>query len=285
MPVKLLLTNWGLPHPGMREMQIPPFPRKFENPDLGNLLMTRLSQKVVLWPDQAIPLAGYMCYPNKPTAREELLGTLKRWSEGSETVPPHLGRIQHEWLRVADVLHHFSDLIDGQHQKRRGGPSIGKAIALVEGKAKSRGTKAAKLWQRWKQYKDVAHLATAAVLICAETRTRFAGQSFAPFGLSSDQLCPFQMAMMMPDLVLAVALDFQQGGLNHIPHARIEPILKTLWRIPEGINVAPFPAPARTVTGADLGILNARRAGNRGTANQHETAPVSDQPPQPTSLS
>jgi hypothetical protein len=51
-------------------------------------------------------------------------------------------------------------------------------------------------WQRWKQYKDVAHLATAAVLICAETRTRFAGQSFAPFGLSSDQLCPFQMAMM-----------------------------------------------------------------------------------------
>ena len=57
----------------MREMQIPPFPRKFENPDLGNLLMTRLSQKVVLWPDQAIPLAGYMCYPNELTAREELL--------------------------------------------------------------------------------------------------------------------------------------------------------------------------------------------------------------------
>jgi hypothetical protein len=61
----------------MREMAIPPFPRKFENPDLGNLLRTRLSQKVVLWPDQAIPLAGYMCYPNEPAAREELLGTLK----------------------------------------------------------------------------------------------------------------------------------------------------------------------------------------------------------------
>jgi hypothetical protein len=175
----------------MREMAIPPFPRKFENPDLGNLLRTRLSQKVVLWPDQAIPLAGYICHPNDPAAREELLGTLKSWSDGSETVPPHLGRIQHEWLRVADVLHHCTDLIDGQHQKKRGGPSIGKAIALVEGKAKRRGTGAANLWKRWKRYKDVAHLATAAVLICGEARTRSAGQSFGPFGLSSDQLGPF----------------------------------------------------------------------------------------------
>src|SRR4029077_11419912 len=104
-------------------------------------------------------------------------------------------------------------------------------------------------------------------------RTRSAGQSFGPFGLSSDQLGPFQMAMMMPDLVLAVALDFQQRGLNHIPHTRTEPILnpETLWRIPEGINVAPLPPPTRTVTGADIGLLNARRAGNRGRANQHES--------------
>jgi hypothetical protein len=41
--------------------------------------------KVVLWPDQAIPLAGYICHPNDPAAREELLGTLKSWSDGSET--------------------------------------------------------------------------------------------------------------------------------------------------------------------------------------------------------
>jgi hypothetical protein len=45
-------------------------------------------------------------------------------------------------------------------------------------------------------------------LICGEARTRSAGQPFGPFGLSSDQLCPFQMAMIMPDLVLAVSLDF-----------------------------------------------------------------------------
>jgi hypothetical protein len=32
-----------------------------------------------------------------------------------------------------------------------------------------------------------------------------------------------------------------------------------LWRIPEGINVAPLPPPTRTVTGADIGLLNARR--------------------------
>ncbi len=42
----------------MREMEIPPFPRKFDNPDLGDFLRQRLSQTSVLWPEQAIPLVG-----------------------------------------------------------------------------------------------------------------------------------------------------------------------------------------------------------------------------------
>ena len=86
------------------------------------------------------------------------------------------------------LSHCYCDLIDGQHQERRGGPSIGKAITLVEAKAKSRGTGAATLWEYWKTYKDVAHLVTAAVLICADARRGALNQPFGPSGLSLDQV-------------------------------------------------------------------------------------------------
>src|SRR5260370_11891711 len=130
----------------MRMMEIPRFPRKFEKPDLENLVRRRLSQTIVLWPEQAIPLVGYMGWPNDPAARGEALRILRSWRDGSKTVPPRLRRIQHEWLRVADVFHTYCDLMDGQHQARRGGPGIGKAITLSAANAASRRTAAASLW-------------------------------------------------------------------------------------------------------------------------------------------
>jgi hypothetical protein len=258
-------------------MEIPPFPRKFDNADLAYLLRARLSQTIVLWPGQAIPLVGYMGWPNDSARREESEQLVRSWFKGSQSVPPRLGRIQHEWLRVADIFHHYWDLVDGQHQKRRGGASIGKAITLVEANAKGRGTGAATLWQLWNIYKDVAHLVTAATLICADARNRSRNEPFGPVGLSVDQFGPFQMTMLMPDLVLAVALEFEQRGLSHVPHARTEPILnpETLWRIPDNINVVSLPPPTRTVRSQDKVILSARRAGNRGRANPRETTPVS----------
>jgi hypothetical protein len=261
----------------MRVMEIAPFPRKFENRDLQNLFKVRLSQTIVLWPDQAIPLVGYMGWPNDPLRREESERIVRCWSEGLQGVPPRLGRIQHEWSRVADIFHCYCDLMDGEHQQLRGGPSIGKAITLVEANAKSRGTGAASLWLLWDVYKDVAHLVTAATLICAEARTRAGNEPFGPLGLSLDQFGPFQVAMLMPDLVLAVALEFERRGLSHVPHARTEPVLdpETLWRIPQDINVAPLSPPAREIRSQDIVLLNARRAGNRGRANQRETTPVS----------
>jgi hypothetical protein len=98
----------------MRVMEIPGFPRKIEIPDLHNFIRTRLSQTVVMWPEQAIPLLGYMCYPNDAEAREDLALTLRRWPEASEDAPPTIPRklewIQKDWLRVADVLHLLCDL-------------------------------------------------------------------------------------------------------------------------------------------------------------------------------
>ena len=234
----------------MRLMEIPRFPRKIKVRDLDNFLRTRLSQTVVMWPEQAIPLLGYMCYPNDPEARAALRRTLRSWQEASEDNPPpipkKLGRIQHNWLRVADVFHLYSDLIAGRHQARRGGASLGKAITLAAANAQSRGTKAATLWKIWSTYKDVAHLVTAATIICAEVRTKFRGQP-GPFGLSINQFVPFQIAMLMPDLVIAVALEFERLGLDVVTHARTEPTLdpETLWRIPPDINVVPLPPPDR----------------------------------------
>ena len=38
-----------------------------------------------------------------------------------------------------------------------------------------------------------------------------------------NQIIPFQMAMLMPDLVLAVALEFERLGLSLVPHAQNRP--------------------------------------------------------------
>ena len=260
----------------MRVMEISSFPQKIEIDDVGHLVSTRLSQTIVMWPDQAIQLLGYMCHPDDPESRCALVRMLWRWqeaSEGSAPNPEKLGRIQHNWLRVADVLHLLFDLNSGQHQERRGGASIGKAITLVDANAKSRGTGISNLWRIWSCCKDVAPLVTAAAIVCTDARARYQGM---PFGLSFDQLGPFQMAMLMPDLVLAVALEFERLGLSVVPHALEEPMLdsETLWRIPPDISVMPLAPPVRKIRPQDLAVLNGRRAGNRGKANAPKTTPV-----------
>lgn len=257
----------------MRTMEIPPFSEKIEISDFNHFFGTRLSQTVVMWPEQALPLLGYMCYPNDSAGREALLRTLRSWPKASEGMPPAvpkgLRRIQNDWLRVADVFHTYYDLVEGQHQARRGGPSIGKAITLVDANAKSWGTRASRLWKFWSTYKDVAHLVTAAALISAEARTRYHFKPRGPGGLSSTQFIPLQMAMLMPDLVLAVGLEFQGFGLSAVPHALTGPTLDParLWRIPPNINVAPLTPPTRKIRAQDLMVLTHRRAGNRGRAN------------------
>jgi hypothetical protein len=264
----------------MRIMDVPPFPRQINVLDLENLLRTRLSGARVMWPDQGIALLGYMCHLNDEAGRETLMKVLRSWPDHSgpekPPVPHKLGRIQADWLKVADIFHCYCDLIDGGHHKRRGGPSIGKAITLVAATAESRGTGEANLWKLWGDYKDVAHVVAAATLITAEARKRFRDRPPRPAGLSPTQFMPFQMTLLMPDLVLAVAMEFERLGLGRVSDSRAEPALDpdTLWRIPADINVVPVPPPVRKLRPQDIVILNNRRAGNRGRANK--TTPVSD---------
>lgn len=256
----------------MRVMDIPRFPRQIKIPDLENLIKTHLSERRVMWPDQAIPLLGYMCHPNDVAARKKLMEIVRNWDDHSGSkmapVPPRLSRIQIDWLRVADIFHVYCDLIGGKHQERRGGPSIGKAITLTSAIAKSRGTKESNLWKLWSAYKDVAHLVCAAALITAQARTTFRDRLPTPAGLSPTQFNPFPIALLMPDLILAVAMEFANYGLGVV--ADVEPVLdvNTLWQIPGDINVAPLPPPFRKIRPQDIVVLNNRLAGNRGQANR-----------------
>jgi hypothetical protein len=79
------------------------------------------------------------------------------------------------------------------------------------------------------------------------------------------------MGILMPDLVLAVALEFEARGLREPSVARTKPAFdpQTLWRTPD-INVEAFPHLIRELGPVDLSILNARRAGNRGKANKRQ---------------
>ena len=78
------------------------------------------------------------------------------------------------------------------------------------------------------------------------------------------------MALLMPDFVLAVAMEFERYGLRAASKARAESALDpdTLWRIPADINVVPVTPPTGPLGPQDIVVLNNRRAGNRGRARQ-----------------
>jgi hypothetical protein len=254
----------------MRTMQIRPFPgTQMQIGDLGLLIKGRLLRDLVVWPDQAVPLVGYMAWPNDPIIRERWLEAHRRNDDSTiSDLARGLTIIQQHWARVADIVHLHNDLVHGRHQERRGGASVGKAISLIDANAKSKGTGTAKLWEIWTTYKDVAHLVTAAVLVSAEAKTR---HQVAPFLLQ-----PYRMAMLLPELVISVAMTFENQGLQRVAYGRTEPMFDpaSLWRIPADINLTPLAPPIRKITKTDLAVLSARRAGNRGKANRRRTTPV-----------
>jgi hypothetical protein len=242
---------------------------------LESFIKPRMLDDVVIWPDQALPLVGYMAWPNDANARNRWLDAHRpRVDQPALAVLARkLKIIQQHWTRVADIVHLHCDLRRGAYQERRGGASVGKAISLIAANAKSKGTRTAKLWENWKTYKDVAHLVTAAVLVSAEAQ---AGHRKAPYGLKLHQLQPYRIAMLLPELVISVAMTIESYGLQCVAAGRTDSLFdpESLWRIPPDMNLSPLEPPTRKITKKDQAVLNARRAGNRGKRNQHKTTPV-----------
>jgi hypothetical protein len=265
----------------MRFMDMRPFERAIEIGDFDFLVRSRINQAIVLWPEQAFPLAGYMGWPNDLEARAASVQMLRDWSAGSKTVPRRLRKIQADWTRVADIFNLHYDLAEGRHQSRRGGASIGKAIELTAAQSKGTGTGKANLWEAWKAYQYVAHLVAAATIITADARARAKAKPFADTGLASSQLQPLPLTLLLPEFVLSVALFLQNYGLANVPQAREEPMLdpETLWRITSDMNVSPIPPPVRKIDSQGIAILNTRRAGNRGKSKRLTTGTASDPAP------
>jgi hypothetical protein len=261
----------------VRHMSIPPFGRKTEILDFEYFIRSRLTQAIVLWPKQGIALVGYMAWPNDPEARVASEPLLRGWFEGSKANPARLRQIQADWVRVADLFSLHYDLAAGSHQQRRGGPSVGKAVTVAAASIRAKGAKPANLWRAWEDYKDVAHLVTATTVITHEARRVARGKPFGKSGLSSGQIQPFLIAMLMPDFVISLALSYQNYGLNSTPQSRDQPMLapETLWLVPPDLNVVAVPPPVRKVDPKGIAILNARRAGNRGKSKIAKTTPVS----------
>jgi hypothetical protein len=255
-------------------MEISPFAQRASFVDLENLYKTRLRLKVDAHTSVGVPLLGYMAWPNDPDRRKAGLDVLTNWMDG-EDKRPDFKRIHEHWSHVADIVNVHYALTNGEHQKSRGGASIGKAIFLASKLIKNRGARQASLWDNWNTYKDVAPLIAATMAVCLDVQTR---NRQKPLGLGGFQdLLPTRMVCMVPDVILGVALTYEKYGLNSIAKGGTEPMLDpaTVWRIPENINVEPVEPPVRKILTDEIAILNARRAGNRGVANASETTPVS----------
>jgi hypothetical protein len=248
----------------MRTMEVPRFPKKISFVDLENLYRTRLQQKADVHSSVAIPLLGYMAWPNDTVARQNNTEILKSWMDGEDR-SPDFKLIHLHWGHVADIVNLHHALSEGHHQESRGGASVGKAIFLASKRIRDRGAKQPSLWRHWGEYKDVAHLIAAAILVCFDMQTR---NRQNPFVSGFQDLLPIRVACLVPDLIIGIGLTYEKYGLSCAGGK--EPMLdpQTVWGIPPDINIEPVPLPPRPILSEEIVVLNERRAGNRGRANR-----------------
>jgi hypothetical protein len=190
----------------------------------------------------------------------------------STALHDEIGKIQIRWARVADILHPHCDMTAGNHMKRRGGTSVGKAIELITKNSRVKGRSAATVWAIWTEFKDVAHLVAAAVLLLAEAKVRSGKEGWG----QPAQLSACRVVMLAPEAVLAVGKSLQQYGLDVEVHGREDPLFdpETVWRIPDWVNVEPLPPPARKLTTSDIQVLNARRAHRPAREASQDASPT-----------
>ena len=269
----------------MRTMDIPPFPKRIEVSDIGDFTNARFRDKFGL-SDQAAALAGYMFHPTREPARNAFTTAIRSVLDPLRLNLKGMPRVQNRWLRAADVFHIYYDLAAGAHQSRRGGATISKAVHLAAKNSKSLGTSEATFWNAWKAFKDVAPLVTATVLIWDNARRVFNDEYLGAFRthdevepITLDQLSPFHVLMLMPELVLAVGRSFEDFALTKVSNrvdAGLDP--ETLWRIPKDVSVVRVPPPTRSIRSVDKIVLNRRRAGNRGKLKEEHADPLAPKP-------
>ena len=261
---------------GMNLPQLPNPPSTFE--ECLGLYVSRLEHGRMAFPEASQLLTAYMGWPNDETERDrwmatavtifaaeqdasdsrvktpteaklELFGGLRAVAYGSLSyLMDKLGAVQNRWPRVADVLQLIIDISQETRGPIRGGASISKAYDVLRGhRALPRKSQLSK---DWRDFRDVAHLIAAAAAIASACRGKPAQQG------GSAVLTP---VLLVPEVVLALGLAYQEFGLSFKPHGQREPVLppETLWRVPRAVPV--FPLPVRRLSDEDFKYLTTKR--------------------------
>jgi len=173
---------------------------------------------------------------------------LRSWPDHSERAASHSGQARPDPGRLAEGCRYLPLLLRRDRRAASGAAWWAKHRQdrhARRSNARSRGTGEANLWKLWGAYKDVAHLVTAAALICAEARHRFGGRPPGSAGPCPNQFVPFQMAMADAGLGTRCSHGVRTSWPSALPPmpAQSRRSIPTRCGVyhPD-INVAPFPA-------------------------------------------
>ena len=262
-------------------MNLPKIPVNAQSRDeCIQLYLERLSANCVRWPHVSILLTAYVAWPNDEERRDSFVATcLARidlaGAEGSSLNPQELdpfggvgaiakaafdqlsneiAQVDRKWLMVADIFQLIVDMAHDERANLRRGPSISKAIDLCELEKVMRGH--SQLRGAWSEFRDVAHLATAAAYLAHESLAR------AP---AVEDATILNSIWLAPDAVLALAHGLQVFGLQPRAIQKQQPILRPdkVWRIPGSHGPKnPFVV-FRHLTDDQLAFLSSRRVGKK----------------------
>jgi hypothetical protein len=244
------------------------------------LYLERVAANRVRWPHVSILLSAYLAWPNDEERRNSFVATcLARidlaGAEGpsvdSQELDPfggvgaiakpafdqlsnEIAQVDRKWLMVADIFQVIVDMAHDERAMLRRGPSISKAIDLCELEKVMRGH--SQLRGAWSEFRDVAHLVTAAAYLAHESLVR---------ALASEEATILNSIWLAPDAVLALAYGLQVFGLQPKAIEKEPPILRPdkLWRIP-GTHGPKDPFVFfRRLTDDQLAFLSSRRAAKK----------------------
>jgi hypothetical protein len=283
----------------MRTMNMPGFPGERISIEIAApILRTRLSAREIHYLDHSLRLIAYMTWPNDENMRNVWMASqIAMYGESHEMIefpvkadeagfPLAAQKISKEYFERFGVLPLAQYASKGLHEEIKAtaerdwqlvantflqhynmfhefgsgvsGASLGKVSYLVSKTFNDRGASETKVNIAWRRLKDVAHLITATVLLAHEAITRNKDESW---DIPAKRMHPYHIALMVPEVILAVAMEYQAYGLEAIPHSREETLLspETIWRIPDEINIAPLAPPVTPMTSAQKALLKKRQ--------------------------
>jgi hypothetical protein len=265
----------------MRLMNLPETPVTAQSrDDCIQLYLDSLSANRVCWPHVSILMTAYVAWPNDEERRNSFAATCLARIDlaGAETpslnsqefapfggvgaiakaaldqLSDDISQVNRKWLMVADIFQLIVDMAYDERAILRRGPSISKAIDLCElekglpGHSQLRGA--------WSQFRDVAHLLTAAAYLARESVLH---------ANKAEEASILNSIWIAPDVVLTLAYGLQVFGLQQKPIQKEQPILRPdkVWQIP--VSQAPKNPfiVFRSLTDNQLAFLNSRRTAKK----------------------